>query len=346
MRGVNMFPLQVPRINSTEFSRCEERSHLIDHGKSLTPGQKTDAVIRGSIDRALWKDDVLRAIEYYEIDVHVKNGVVYLNGHIVSTTSQSRIQNALRAIPGLLGMQNNLVLDDKLTYEVATSLGDLEHTYGCKFFTGASHGVISLNGSVSDENVKLLAEKCAALHPNVRAVINNVRVSGAELGVRDQPFLQPTIGEIIYFLDGISGVVKQVIINPNNRRVVAMILWGQFVNQQQELNSFRSGEARPPGRLVVVPMDVVRYMTKVSGFLHINSHESKRYMDFDPTRFSTPKSDWKAPYPYCPDNVLFPVEKRHVEYQILEQLPRPPFVVLWDEQPLREELLANDSLGG
>jgi hypothetical protein len=69
-------------------------------------------------------------------------------------------------------------------------------------------------------------------------------------------------------------------------------------------------------------------------------------MDFDPTLFNSPKNDWKAPYPYCPDDVLFPVEKREVEYQILEQLPRSPFVVAWVEQPLSEELLANDSLGG
>jgi osmotically-inducible protein OsmY len=87
------------------------------------------------------------------MDVRVKNGVVYLNGHITGTTSQSRIRKAIRAIPGILGIQNNLVLDDKLTNEVAASLGTLEHTYACKFFTGVSHGVVSLNGIVSDVNV-------------------------------------------------------------------------------------------------------------------------------------------------------------------------------------------------
>jgi osmotically-inducible protein OsmY len=343
-----MLLAQIPRINPEEFSRCEERKQKTDHSQALSPIQKTDAAIKGSIDRALWNDDVLRAIESYEIDVQVKNGIVYLSGHIVSTTSQSRIKNAIRAIPGLLGIQNNLILDDELTLKVAASLGTLEHTYGCKFFTGASHGVISLNGIVSDGNVKLLAEKCVASNPNVRAVINNVQVAGAERELQDQPFLQPTIGEIIYFLDGISGAVRQVIINPINRRVVAMVLWGPLTNQRQELKSANSTEvrSRSPERLVVVPMDLVRYMTKASGFLHINSTESKRYMDFDPTLFSSPKNDWKAPYPYCPDDVLFPVEKREVEYQILEQLPRSPFVVAWVEQPLSEGLLANDSLGG
>ena len=342
-----MFPAQIPRIKPDEFSRCKERSHLIDHGKSLSPSQKTDAAIKESVDQAFWKDEVLRAIEYYEMDVHVKNGVVYLYGHIVSTTSQSRINKALRAIPGLLGIQNNLVLDDKLTHEVATLLGKLEHTYGCKFLTGASHGVISLNGIVSDENVKRLAEKSAASHPNVRAVINNVSVSGTEQELENQSFLQPTIGEIIYFLDGISGAVKQVIINPNNRRVVAMIVQGKFTDQRYELNSLMTNdEARPLDHLVVVPMNEVRYLTKISGFLYINSNERNRYMEFNPARFFTPKNGWKAPYPYCSEEVLFPVENREVEYQILEKFPRSPSTVASGEQLLWEQLLADPHLGG
>jgi osmotically-inducible protein OsmY len=342
-----MFPAQLPKINPDEFSRCEEPRQKTDYGKSLSPNQKTDAAIKAYVDRAIWNDDVLRATEYYEMDVHVKNGVVYLYGYIVSTTSQSRINKALRAIPGLLGIQNNLVLDDKLTHEVATSLGKLEHIYGCKFFTGASHGVISLNGIVSNENVKRLAEKSAASHPNVRAVINNVRVSGTEQELGNPPFLQPTIGEIIYFLDGISGSVKQVIINPNNRRVVAMILQGKFTDQRHERNSLMTDDkARLPDQLVVVPTNEIRYLTKISGFLYINSNERDRYMEFNPARFFTPKNGWKAPYPYCPADVLFPVEKREVEYQILEQLPRSPSTVASGEQLLWEQLLADPHLGG
>jgi osmotically-inducible protein OsmY len=341
-----MFPVQVPRINSDEFSRCEEIEQKTDHGKSLSLSQKTDAAIKESVEHAIWKDDILRAIEYSEIDVHVKNGVVYLDGHIVNTTSQNRIENAIRAIPNIMGIRNNLVLDDKLTLQVATSLGKLEHTHNCKFFSGASHGVVSLNGIVSNENVKLLAEKCVASNPKVRAVINNLRISGVELELPDQPFLQPSIGAIIYFLDGISGVVKQVIINPNNRRVIAMTLQGKFTDRRYELNSQTDGKARSQERLVTVPMSVVRYLTITSGFLSINSNARERYMAFDPASFSMPNVDWMPPYPYCSDDVLFPVEKQELEYQILEQLPRSPFLVVWEEQPLREQLLANDSLGG
>jgi hypothetical protein len=194
--------------------------------------------------------------------------------------------------------------------------------------------------------VKLLAEQRAASHPSVRGVINNIHVSGNEPELQDQPFLQPTIGEIVYFLDWISAVVRQVIINPNNRRVVAMILWGQFAIQPQELKSTKSAQLQPPERLVVVPMDLVRYMTKVSGFLYIKSNEGKRYVDFDPTHFSTPKNDWIAPHPYCPNDVLFPFEQREVEYQILEQVPRRPPLVFALQEQAQWELLADENLGG
>ena len=332
-----MFPAELPRTNPDELSRCEERRQIIDRGKSIRPIQKTDASIRQSIYHALWKDDVLRAMEYSEIDVHVKNGIVYLDGHIMSTVSQSRIEKAMRAIPGILGIINNLVLDDRLLHEVARALGDLEHTYACKFFTGASHGVVSLNGIVSDESVRLWAEKSVASNPNVRAVMNHVRVSGTEFKLQEQRFMQPTIGETIHFLDGASGVVRQVIINPNNRCAIAMTIQGKF--NVGELNSAAE-------QLVVIPMNEVRHLTRDSGFLYINTTERNRYTEFNPARFFTPGNSWKAPHPYCSNDVLFPVEKEEVEYQGLEQFPRSPFVVMWEEQSLREELLTNDSLGG
>lgn len=341
-----MFPVQIPVINPADFSRCEDRRQVTDPGKGLSPIQKTDAALKESIYHAFWKDDVLRALEYDEIDVHVKNGNVYLSGHIVSATSQNRVKNALRVIPGILGIQNNLVLDDKLTFEVAASLGNLEHMYDCKFFTGASQGVVSLNGIVSAEHVKLLAEKCAASNPNVRGVINHVRVAETESELLEQPFLQPTIGETIYFLDWISGVVKQVIMNPNNRRVIAMTVQGKFTDPRYEFNSLADGKAQLSEQLVTVPMSVVRYLTKVSGFLDIKSNERNRYPDFDPGSFKSPGRDWVPPYPYCPDDVLFPVERQDMENHILQEISASPLPVASKEQLLWEQLLANDSLGG
>ncbi|HEY5729907.1 MAG TPA: BON domain-containing protein [Anaerolineales bacterium] len=338
-----MFSTDLPIIHTDELSRCEEKGQITGLGKA----QQNDAAIKEAVYQALWKDNVLRAIELYEIEVHVINETVYLYGHIVGTGSQLRIMNAIRNIPGIQETRNNLVLDDKLTLDVASLLGELEHTYGCKFFTGASHGMISLNGNVQDENVKLLAEKCAASNPNVRGVINNVHVSGIEPEAQDQqPFLQPAIRESIYFSDGPSGIVKQVVMNPNNRRVVAMIVQGNFSESRNVLYPLADGKVKPLEQLIVVPVKLVRYLTKASGFLYIKSNERDQYQDFDPVSFYKPNWDWTPPYPYCPNDILFPIEYQTAGTQTAYGTRQFPFEEILDVPSFKEQLFENDSLGG
>jgi osmotically-inducible protein OsmY len=340
-----MIQAQNPIINANKFSRCEERMQMADHENKLTPIQKNDSAIKDHIGTALWKDDAIRATEYDEINVHVNSGVVYLNGHIVSAASQNHIENIIRAIPGIEGIINNLILDDKLTLEVAASLVELEHDYDCKFFTGTSHGVVFLGGIVNNEKVILLAERCAANNPNVRGVISNIHSSRTGNGLHTQRFLQPVIGELIYFLDGVSGTVKQVIINPNNRCVIAMVLQGKFTDSQYEKNSLADGRTRIPEQLVIVPVRVVRYLTKVSGFLYILSSERKQYMDFDAGHFFAPDKDWVPPYPYCSSDVLFPINDLNEDLQIVSEPDLFPFGEIIEEASVREQFFATDSFG-
>jgi|GEM_PF-865890 len=342
-----MFPVQILRTDPDELLRCTNSSQLVvEELQGHNKNTKADASLAHEVDHALWKDAAFRAIDYDNIDVRVSGGIVYLYGHVSSLTNQQRAENAIQSVDGILSIKDHLIPDDRLVTEVATALGRLESAYNCKFFTGVSLGVVLLSGNVDNTNIKLLAEKSAASNPNVRGVINSVRVRGNGLDLQGQPFLQPSIGMEIFFLDGISGRVKQVIINPDNRRVVAITIQGRFADQRQELKSLNNGEARPPERILVLPITAIRYLTTVSGFLNINSKERKGYMEFDPTHFFIPKKDWKAPYPYCPDDVLFPVEQPDVENQILRQFPRSAFVVGLKDQLLTEQLTANDSLGG
>jgi len=341
-----MFQVQTTKTDSSKFSRCDGSEQLTEHGNALSPAQRSDAAIKENIYHAFWKEDVLRSLEYFEIDVHVKNGIVHLNGHILSRASQERVESAMQGISGILGVKNHLVLDDNLTLEVATSLGALEHTYDCKFFTGASHGVVSLNGKVKNKEIKLLAEQCAAANPNVRGVIDNIQFPGIKTETQSQPFLQPAIGATIYFQDGISGVVKQVAVNPNNRRVTAMIILGRFGDQERDIQIMNNGEARQPEQRIVVPMKTVRFLTKSSGFLHIRSYESNRYMDFDPDSFIAPDPAWKPPYPYCPNDILFPVQYQDTDIQIPEEPMLFPFAGILAEESQDEESHVNDSPGG
>jgi osmotically-inducible protein OsmY len=332
-----MYKEQVAQTNLDELSRCEERRQIRDDGKSLSPIQKTDAVIKESINNALWKDDVLRTLDYYEIDVRVKNGVVYLNGHIVGTTSQNRVINAIQAIPGIVEIKNNLVLDDKLTLEVAWMLGKLEHTYDCKFFTGVSHGVVVLHGEVSSVDVRMSAVQCAASHPKVRGVINYIRVPGVDLGIQDRRLVQPPIGKKTYFLDGISGIVKQVVINPDNRRVIAMTIQGHFDESRRNLTLSNISARQSEEQSLVIPVRVMGHVTKNSGFLTIQTTEFANYQEFDASMFNAPNIDWVPPYPYCPDDVLFPVEHRSNQASSTFKI---------EAQIMTEDLLYNDSLGG
>lgn len=339
-----MYQIQSTKAGLNDVSRCEERSHGVKDGNDLTQAQKNDSELRENIYRAFLKEDVLRALEYFEIDVLVKNGVAHLNGHILNSSSQSRIESAMQGIPGILGVINNLVLDDKLTPEVATSLGALEHTYNCKFFTGSSHGVISLNGKVKSEKVKLLAEQCVARNPNVRGVINNIQVASVKFEPQAWPFLQPAIGVVIYFLDGVSGIVKHVIVNPNNRRVVAMVIQGRFGDRERTANN--NGGASPVELRITVPMKTVRFLTKSSGFLHIRSYDSNRFMDFDPDAYVAPDLVWTPPYPYCRDDVLFPIKYLlDIAVQITTESQELPFGAVVEEASIRDQFFANDSFG-
>jgi hypothetical protein len=128
------------------------------------------------------------------------------------------------------------------------------------------------------------------------------------LKAEDQRFLQPSIGERIYFRNDVCGKVERVIINPNSRRVVAMVVRGRYSNLQQDPRFLAYGEDQTPERLVIIPISTMRYLTKSAGFLKIDSAEAARYSDYDPSSFVAPRDDWTPPYPYCPNQVLFPVE--------------------------------------
>jgi hypothetical protein len=300
-----MLAARTTQVSFVEISRCDDRSWLpageqkVDH-----KANQTDASIAEKVDRILWNDGVLRSTDYREIGVAVIDGVVFLSGHVISVGNQKRAEDAARTIPGIVGVKSNLVSDDKLIWEVAGALGKIEHDYGVKFFTGARNGVIVLNGDVRSATVRSLAEKCAASIPGVRGVINYVCSPEVDMQAEDQRFLQPSIGEQIYFRDSLSGKVHRVIINPDNRRVVAMVVRGRNSTSQQDPRFLAYGEDQTPERLMVIPVSAISYLTKGSVFLEIDSAESARYSDFELSRFIAPSKDWAPPYPYCPDDVL------------------------------------------
>lgn len=270
---------------------------------------QSDPSISEEVDRALWKDVVLRDTDYHQIDFRVRDGVVIMHGHVITGMNQWRAETAVKNIPGILGFRSYLIPDDKLTLEVAGAMGQLEQDTGSKFFTKVENGVAVLMGEVSSTALRDQAEECVAQIPWVRGILNEICVPGVVSEPEDQRFLQPLIGKELLFKDGFSVTVQKVVINPKNRRVVAMVVRGRFPDMlRQGQHDDYGDEERGPERLVVLPVQMILHLTHSSGFLQINSTEMAQFEDFEPTRYITPEQNWMPPYPYCTDEVLFLVE--------------------------------------
>jgi hypothetical protein len=52
-------------------------------------------------------------------------------------------------------------------------------------------------------------------------------------------------------------------------------------------------------------MSAIRFLTKVSGFLHVDGADAALFDDFDPACFVAPGEQWTPPYPYRAMDVLF-----------------------------------------
>jgi hypothetical protein len=132
--------------------------------------------------------------------------------------------------------------------------------------------------------------------------------------------------------------------NPDNRRVIGMVLQGRFGDQ--DLKSVNGIEIRAAEKQIAVPMRAVRFLTKSSGFLHIRSYESNRYMDFDPDAFVSPDLAWTPPYPYCPDEVLFPIKYLlDTAVQITQGPQSLAFGPVVEVASIRDQFFASDSYG-
>jgi len=272
------------------------------------PDYQADSFIAEEVDRALWKDIVLRDTDYREVDVQVRDAIITLNGHVLTSMNQWRAETAVKNIPGILGVKSYLIPDDKLTVEVAEALGQMEQGEGSKFFTKVENGVVILVGEVSSTSIRDRAEQCVAKIPWVRGIINEIRVTGIVLDPEEKRFLQPLIGKELVFKDALSVTIRKVVINPHNRRVVAMLVLGWFPDPlRQDQNSEERGETNPE-RLVVLPVRLIHYLTSSAGFIQINSDQATEYEIYDPSRYISPDKNWLPPYPYCTTEVLFLVE--------------------------------------
>lgn len=285
---------------------------------------REDTAIAEEVDHVLWADPVLRVTDYDHVNFQVHDGTLILRGHVISQMNKMRVEAAVRRVKGVMEIVNQLDSDDELMRDVAGALGTLEQTYGTKFFTGAQNGVITLSGEVSSTLERELAEKYAAAQPHVRGVINYIRAPEIDVDAEDHRFLQPAIGQQIYFQGGQSGNVIRVIINPDNRRVSHLVVRGWF-QDHLSLPELENDSAFSQEQVLVIPVSAVKYLTRHSGKLTLTSREAIRRSETAPV-ITAPPPDWVPPYPYHYDEVLFSQSSRPV----LALLPETAQPLVWE----------------
>jgi hypothetical protein len=208
-------------------------------------------------------------------------------------------------VAGVLGVQNDLVLDKDLANSVAQALGNDERTRLEQISVGAQNGFITLNGHVHSAAVRDAAGVIAASVPRVRGVINIIHLPNAVIDPKEYRVWQPLIGTQVSATDMQLGQVEKVIIDPQNCRVTAFVARGCFPEPGNKDGYSLPGLDFRPERRVVVPIEALRYATDSSVLLEIRAAEAALYRSFEPADFVSPPAGWQPPYPYRREQVLF-----------------------------------------
>jgi osmotically-inducible protein OsmY len=258
---------------------------------------RTNEGILADIWDELWKEDAIRSLDMSNISIHIKDGEVYLNGHLAQENNRLLIENIAQSVAGVVSVHNYLIVDGDLIIQVARALARDERTRHFILPVGASHGWISLGGEVPTCELQHVAESVAGEVSNVRGVIALPRVRG-ENPTKPRQSVQPRIGSVVYREIGAVGVVTQVVIRPDNRLVTHVVI--------------RSSELKDINLVAhenVVPVSAIDLANDESVFLVRNGPYLNAYPAFDPDEYPLAPFTWKAPYPYTAGEVLWPFQE-------------------------------------
>lgn len=269
----------------------------------------TDLELADKIDAAIWGEKAIKNALWVtyssEFDAAVHDGMVTLRGHVPASTDRLQVENAVKSIPGVLGIVNRLVADYDLTIAVAQALSHDERTHLAMISVDTRKGIVSLSGHVESASNQLAAEEIAASVPYVRGVVNDIQAPGVSIDPAEDRFLQPPIGGDVYATDNLLGTVEKVIINPHNRRVMAILVHGNFPDPNSLDPSGLPHEETFQRRRVILPSRLIRYEKSAAVFLDVDGIDAAGYEDYDAAQYEAPDADWQPPYPYRREDILF-----------------------------------------
>jgi osmotically-inducible protein OsmY len=266
---------------------------------------RTDDGILADIWDVLWQEDSIRSLDLGSLSIDVKDGEVYLYGHIAQENNLPRIESIALSIAGVVSVHNYLVTDRDLTIQVTGNLARDERTRPFIIPVNAFHGWIQLGGEVPNRELQHVAEKVAGEVSGVRGVIAMPRITG-ESPTPPKRTMQPRIGAVVYARDLEEGVITQVVIRPEDRLITHVVV---------RSNEIKDGNLVT--REIVVPVQDVDRADNESIFLRRKGPSLSEYPLFDPDEFPLAPFTWQAPYPYTAGKALWSLR------EILEVASQP-----------------------
>lgn len=266
---------------------------------------KANTALTEKVKRALGADQQVGKQDIAHLHVMVDGDVATLTGHVGQAGNKARAETAARETAGVKTVINHLVVDGRIVIDVAQALGNDPQTQLEQIGVNVQHGVVYLAGAVNQAAVRLAATRIAAGIPQVRGVVNLIQIAGIEPDAEAERFIQPLIESEIYATDGQVGRVQQVVINPQNRRVSAVIVQTRLALPQAIEWWHLPAEQMQPPHSVLIPISSIRCAPSGVLFLNVNSSAAAQFTDFNATSFEPPAAAWQPPYPYQPANVLW-----------------------------------------
>jgi osmotically-inducible protein OsmY len=252
---------------------------------------RTNDGILADIWDALWKVDTFRSLDLGSLSINVKDGEVYLDGHLAQENNQPLIESIVRSVVGVVAVHIHLVLDRDLIIQVAQALARDKRTRPYLLPVDAFHGWMHIGGEVPTCELQHVVEKIAGGVSGVRGVTILPRIAGEKPTVPHRP-VQPHIGAVVYGKDGEVGVVTQVVIQPEDRLVTHIVV------RSKELMG-----GKLVARETVIPLDARDLVKNESVILQRHGPSMDAFPVLDPDEYPLTESTWKAPYPYTAGEV-------------------------------------------
>ena len=256
-------------------------------------GTDNDQGIISRVRHALQQQPVVSALDLSHINVAVREGNVYLAGHV---RSRRPIEETVAGIPDMPGIYSELVDDQELAASVARALASDPRTRSHVFRVYADHGWVRVMGTVPSWEAQEAVEAVIGTQSLVRGVVQLPAIAGEPAPIHRRA-VQPPVGAEVIAVEGPRGRVAQVIVDPPSRLVTHMVV--ETGTQETGL----PGPAR--SNKVVVPVRQIEHVGHNAVYLRRASGALDTYPTFHETDFPPALGSWRPPFPYERASVLW-----------------------------------------